>query len=425
MNYANKRLQLATRNEGKIKSYGSCIDVRAWSHDLQTRDHYLRDWMKSDMPICVIPVKTIIGFLDNMTRRNHAKEELETSHWPCDRCLDALKSIKMFWRIILNKIFRVNIETNDSFTNSNMCSSVRSVAKHYLDEISEQTIFLRKIIEEKAYDRDNHKADTIRFKIYSNDFVILTPKESKHKIIFEDKAMETEKSLPKEHPCRKTISQGVSVTYKTVDFGCETCNLEHEGISEYKQKVDHLQRRLDLQNIELGKLTKENVSMKLDLQQIYRSNHWSTSYRHRPNCAPFDEALERVPAPFESCEEEDNLLPKTIDSEMIITLKNCKNETYTNISLLQVIHKSNASELQEMKGPGCKQDDPIRLLTKVQDTFGSIVQREIGKVNENQRANKNITIINSSYVNGKTARSGSTMSLHSISSETVFVSTSD
>ncbi|CAF4870924.1 unnamed protein product [Pieris macdunnoughi] len=499
MNYKSNKLQLISRNEGKIKSYDSSTDVRAWSHDLQNRDYYLRDWMRSDMPICVIPVYTVTGFLRNMTRKNHTKltpscqpecksklilesvcaschaireclkndeafekyfqeEELETGHWPCDKCLSALKSIKMFWRIILDKIFGINMDMEKEY-NSSICSSVRSIAKSYLHEINEQTIYLRKIISAKGkYDGYEKQSDTIRFKIYSNDFVILTPKESKHKIVVVEKCVETD--APKILKDEK-VSQGVTVRCKTVDYGCqtgdlndinihkninnlkdnsqntelnkvtkldcgcETCEFKDNEIQAYKNNIDILQNQLNSHSIELAKVNKENISLKLELQQIYRNNTWS-SYHNQPNFAPFQESLNNVPPPFESIDEEHNdIIPKTIDSEMIITLKNCKNEGYKNISLLQVVHKSNSAK--ETKECCCHEDDPIKILTKVQNTFGNIVEREMAIINE-KCSKKNATIINSSYVNvesAKTQSAGSTLSLHSISSETVFVTTTD
>lgn len=77
----NKRqisLKLLGRNEGKIKSYKSCVDVRAWSHDTHARDRYLRDWIKSDMPICVIPVCTVAGMLRNMSWRHRKKVQVSS-----------------------------------------------------------------------------------------------------------------------------------------------------------------------------------------------------------------------------------------------------------------------------------------------------------------------------------------------------------
>ncbi|XP_050685452.1 uncharacterized protein LOC126979905 isoform X3 [Leptidea sinapis] len=185
-NHNIEQLHLLPRNEGKIKSYASCADVRAWSHDIRVRNAFLRDWMKTDMPICVIPVHMVSKLLRSMTWRSRGKvtpqchpgckskvvlesicsschavkecirkeeslqkyyqeEEFETSHWPCEKCLEALKSIKLFWKIILEKVFGIVIPTEDDFK-SIRCSSIRSLSKNWEDEIIEQTVFLRKLI---------------------------------------------------------------------------------------------------------------------------------------------------------------------------------------------------------------------------------------------------------------------------------------
>lgn len=81
-------LQLLARNEGKIKSYESCDDIRAWSHDIGARDSYLREWIKCDMPFCVIPVSTLAGFLRAMTYKGRGRVSL-----PC-----FYKGIIMFHR---------------------------------------------------------------------------------------------------------------------------------------------------------------------------------------------------------------------------------------------------------------------------------------------------------------------------------------
>lgn len=74
MNYIQRdTFKLASRNEGKIKSYESCSDLRAWSHDEETRDRYLREWIRNDMPVCIIPLSTLANFLRNMTYKNRGK----------------------------------------------------------------------------------------------------------------------------------------------------------------------------------------------------------------------------------------------------------------------------------------------------------------------------------------------------------------
>lgn len=64
-----KNLNLVARNEGKIKAYESCCDVRAWSHDSEAQDSYIRDWIRSDMPAGVIPVGAVSSCLKTMTRK--------------------------------------------------------------------------------------------------------------------------------------------------------------------------------------------------------------------------------------------------------------------------------------------------------------------------------------------------------------------
>nr|XP_037866671.1 uncharacterized protein LOC110386633 isoform X2 [Bombyx mori] len=69
MNYSvnNINSHIFGRSEGKIKSYKSCTDLRAWSHDEKARDRYLRDWMRSDMPVYIISVRTLVTLLKIMT----------------------------------------------------------------------------------------------------------------------------------------------------------------------------------------------------------------------------------------------------------------------------------------------------------------------------------------------------------------------
>lgn len=70
---SHKNLKLLGRSEGKIKSFESCVDVRAWSHDSNVRNCYLRDWIKCDMPVCIVPVSTVAGLLRTMTWRRRTK----------------------------------------------------------------------------------------------------------------------------------------------------------------------------------------------------------------------------------------------------------------------------------------------------------------------------------------------------------------
>lgn len=65
MNFRGKNLKLLARNEGKLKSFESCTDLRAWSHSAAQRDLYLRDWMRSDMPVRVLPACSITSLFSS------------------------------------------------------------------------------------------------------------------------------------------------------------------------------------------------------------------------------------------------------------------------------------------------------------------------------------------------------------------------
>lgn len=68
-----EQLRLFGRNEGKIKSYESCFDISAWSHDLGKRDQYLRRWIKCDMPVNIISVCPLTRILTVMTCKSRIK----------------------------------------------------------------------------------------------------------------------------------------------------------------------------------------------------------------------------------------------------------------------------------------------------------------------------------------------------------------
>ncbi|XP_041979990.1 uncharacterized protein LOC121733700 isoform X3 [Aricia agestis] len=68
-NTVSHRAKLIAHKEGKLKSYESCLDVRAWSHDDDRRSSCLRDWIRGDIPVCVLPVLALTRHLNNMTRK--------------------------------------------------------------------------------------------------------------------------------------------------------------------------------------------------------------------------------------------------------------------------------------------------------------------------------------------------------------------
>ncbi|KAG6444045.1 hypothetical protein O3G_MSEX003181 [Manduca sexta] len=495
MNFTSnhRNLRLLSRNEGKIKSYESCCDVTAWSHDLQKKGCYLREWMKSDMPICVIPVCTLASFLKIMTCRSRGKttprchpdckskillesictschamkeclknneefekyfeeEEFETSNWPCERCLDALKSIKMFWKILLEKIFNVNIIKNTDFNSQNNCirtDSIRSVTKEWQNEIVHQALFLKNItpLGTGVTSGSPRRVSKVSTKVSQSAcgekpcLIIEATKSDKNftehihvktnseigkprKSNIEQKNSTGSNKIHSKRPCRK-LSRCTSVRVKMNDVGCSTHNIddENEELKTYKNNFEQLQQQFNVQITEIEKLQKENTSLRIELQDVYKH------FIYKPSCCTPDSLMMDkdtgilAPKPFENCMDEnvDTNSIKDIDSEMIITMKNCKNNNFKHVSLLQVLHKTNEPMLADVdaNGPSNRNEDPIYLLAKVQTTFGAIVQREMSIASDRRHRPKcNIEATFQRINSSKSVPSCSTVSAYSTNSET-------
>ncbi|XP_045778814.1 uncharacterized protein LOC123876523 [Maniola jurtina] len=487
-----KKLKLIARNEGKLKAYESCFDVRAWSHDIEARDRYIRDWIKSDMPICVLPVRIVTRCLRNMTWRRHEKstprchpnckskvvlesicnschamreclkndenfekyfdeEEFETSHWPCEKCLEALKSIKMFWKIITQRIFRISFPKNDDLEGA-CCSneSVQSVAKVWEQELVQQALVVQNLTpllntqvnERQPYCWQSYTNylkkimtfDNLRFIVEDDDESNVMNKKLKENLKVcscEDKATETD-SKRSNHTANKRrskltkkLNKCTSFRAKTVNFGNDACNIDAEEINMYKNNLDYLQQQYNMQNDELNQLKAENMSLKLQLQSMTRKS--ASSYF---TMVKSDNSASVMPIPYESyCEDEESV--KVIDSEMIISLKACENENFKHVSLLQVLHRTNGSRVKDEnfvdKNNYCKEkQDPIKILETVHKTFGAIVKRELTIANQRKRDPKVVDIY-ASYQKVHASRSVpscSTVSSRSSLSD-IFVSTTD
>ncbi|XP_039764893.1 uncharacterized protein LOC120637237 isoform X1 [Pararge aegeria] len=480
------KLNLLSRNEGKIKAYDSCLDVRAWSHDIEVRDRYIREWIKSDMPICVIPVHTVSGCLKAMTRRSRgrstprchpnckskvvlesicnschamkeclkgdenfekyfAAEEFETSHWPCEKCLDALKSLKMFWKIITERIFKISIPKNDD-VESTSNKSVQSVAKAWQKELIKQALVVKQLT--PIISKQINEKPTYTWKSYTNYFKkIITLNNSRYMIDDDDNSTVDSEILNEKHyicedkatvtnPIRdirnngrskllvKKISRCTSFRGRTVDFGGDACHIDAEEINMCKNNLVYLQKQYNMQSDELGQLKTENTSLKVQLQNMAR--------KYAPLCSTMitsDNKASVIPKPYESyCEAETTL--KNIDSEMIITLKNCENENFKHVSMLQVLHKTNGSRdinenLVDLNCCWKNKQDPIKILTKVHNTFGAIVRRELTIANQRQCDPKEVQI-DASYHQVHASRSvPSCSSVSSKSLSDVFASTTE
>ncbi|VVC97304.1 uncharacterized protein LOC126979905 isoform X1 [Leptidea sinapis] len=444
-NHNIEQLHLLPRNEGKIKSYASCADVRAWSHDIRVRNAFLRDWMKTDMPICVIPVHMVSKLLRSMTWRSRGKvtpqchpgckskvvlesicsschavkecirkeeslqkyyqeEEFETSHWPCEKCLEALKSIKLFWKIILEKVFGIVIPTEDDFK-SIRCSSIRSLSKNWEDEIIEQTVFLRKLIplRRKHDNYDMHTSfDKVRVKLYSKDILIVSPKSSEHSLIcsYENKFTETDNDRDLLKGDSLKINKSVYGIVDKTDTGCDNCCTELNGKEKdklYTNQVECLHEKLQAQSSAFQHLQKENETLKLEPRHTNRNGR----NLNISSCCPLikHNSLSDLPVPYEFtiCDEYNNCIAS--NSEMIITLKNCTNENYKYISLLQVVHKTNDPRFNDNVNldSSPRNLDPMELLKKVKRTVGEIVQRELSIVDENQKSAEEAVVVKASY----------------------------
>ncbi|XP_073941422.1 uncharacterized protein [Choristoneura fumiferana] len=455
MNYIQRdTLRLVSRNEGKIKSYESCSDLRAWSHDVETRDRYLREWIRNDMPVCIIPLSTLANFLRNMTYKNrgnvtprchpncksrvvlesictschHMKsclgrdstfdkyfeeEEFETCHWPCERCLDALKSIKMFWKVIVEKVFRIHVPKSEELCNSrSLCTdSVRKTAKVWQKEMVHQALLLDHLLpcqREGSRLSKQPKSTKLESCISSHTYKVDSVNSCKTRNDHSVRSKDTKSrgndpllsGVVKPHKKRKTVSRFISVRVRTVDFSCDTTDLPKgvEDSGAYKNSLKFLQQDLNEQKLEVERLKKENTSLKFELQNVYNGFSLSSHFCSPVGFCPPNQSLCRIPKPFECVDDvSSDPLVKNIDSEMIITMKKCHNPKYRHVSLFQVLHKSNVPIPDNPPDLCCRREDPSKLLTKMQDVFGAIVKREMSIVSDKRRSRTKMTDIDASF----------------------------
>ncbi|XP_049888050.1 uncharacterized protein LOC126382202 isoform X2 [Pectinophora gossypiella] len=385
-------LQLLVRNEGKIKSYESCCDIRAWSHNVRTRDIYLREWIKCDMPLCVVPCSTLIGFFRTMTCKRSGRAtprchpdckskvilesittscdaikeclkadeslekyfmeaNLETSHWPCERCLEALKSIKTFWRIMLERVFAINVTRNECFQDSSCCTtdSVRNMARIWKKDMIQQAMFVKTITPQIVCQnraRNCCKKQAIK-KVSSchisapcsdGDAKPLLRKSSRitccsnrhsssHKRVTIDCSPSSSLCKTCQTPPRR-LCRCISAKVRTADVGinCSDCG----EVKAYRSSVECIKKNYDLQREEIEQLKKENCSLKCELQNIYKTCKWKAYYctdsmKSEKGCTKG--CTDIVPQPFDYCVDDNTTCTtctsaKDADSELVITMKN-------------------------------------------------------------------------------------------------------
>ncbi|KAL4715169.1 hypothetical protein ACJJTC_012216 [Scirpophaga incertulas] len=430
----NEQKKLISRNEGKIKSYQSCTDVRAWSHNLQVRDRHLREWVKRDMPICVLPVRTLSSSLRTMTLRGRRKaaprcnpnckskivvdslcnscqaikeclkcdpscdkyfveEDIYTSHWPCERCTEILKSIKMFWHIITEKIFGISTCKEFEGVQDIQSADVQSVTKLWEKDILEQAAIVKNAT--PFLGEQIMKCTNILNKscnpIYSSTNISQLYNTGAE--IIDGKITNVNKSrcsVPTEHTSSMTYQNKhhrcTSTDIKMVDVCCDSIDIMDNSnkLLMYQRKLNYLSKKcLKLEN-ENCQLKVKNKSLNTELKKSRKIQPYFSILENKEYTLSNSDTATQVPKPFELLE--DNMKIKNIsantDSEMIITLKNCKHESFKHVSLLQILHKTNLPVVNESVSiPRKGHENPVDLLNKVQNKFDEIVKRELKIVN--------------------------------------------
>lgn len=215
----------------------------------------------------------------------------------------------MFWKIILEKIFRIDHTKSELSGPCTSNESIKTVAHIWQSEIIERALIVKTLSPLLCVRPSN-------FTWYREISEINVCQN-----VTSRKDMGTEidillcNTIQNKRSSHIPLSRYTSAVVKTVDFGCNTC-ISYEKSDESK-KIEYLKQRFNLQNDELRILKRENMALKLELETMSKN---MPSYSLL-NISDSNNVV--APLPYESCCESDNV--KDIDSETIITLKNCKN----------------------------------------------------------------------------------------------------
>lgn len=270
----------------------------------------------------------------------------------------------MFWKIIVEKLFHANIpkEKVDDYT-----KSIHSLAKNWEQEIIKQTVYVKKVskatlnltddilppkpnyLEKKpAFLSDSNDMDKLKSKTYEKLSRFDRDNRTngnRSSIKSQGVRVKVETSKPQTYfrsPCKKcnkcvhkkAITNDVACScqlFTRADIGCDPCDFENEQneLKICKKNIDYLQKELTVQLRQIDKLKLENLSVKAELEKVYRKRqnnnlgHYPVTFNSHDN--------ELVPKPFDSGSDVDSV--KAIDSEMIITMKNCKNDVSINVTI--------------------------------------------------------------------------------------------
>ncbi|XP_037866670.1 uncharacterized protein LOC110386633 [Bombyx mori] len=474
MNYSvnNINSHIFGRSEGKIKSYKSCTDLRAWSHDEKARDRYLRDWMRSDMPVYIISVRTLVTLLKIMTcktsgrlaprcqpnckskivldtictsshimkeclKNNQSvqdflvKEEFETSHWPCDKCLEVLKTIKMFWKIIIEKLFHIETSNREQSTlhpaTYIRVESIRSLTRTWQKDIVDDVLLIKKTT--PYSNKNSSKApksavDLVLSRAVDREKVdeTMNVKNTSRQVNL-NRECNKKSSTVGRRKTRRKLNKSTSVRLDLVDVACEANDFlkDVEPLTFDKEHIDNVHQKCDSHLNEIQKLKAENDSLKIELRNIYETHPWKYALYNKSRSGFEMDDLSPLPKPFDDSVEDGNSV-NNLESEMVITMKNCCNKNFKQVSVLKVLHKTNVTTLSDSDENRSSKENPLRFLTKVHNTFGEIFKREMSLVND-----KN-TLVKSDFQNGfqNVTSSKSAPSCSSVSSlESNYVSMKD
>lgn len=247
--------------------------------------------------------------------------------------MEALKSIKLFWKILLEKLFNLNISKTSNFSKDNCPNdSSREVARNWQQEMVRQALFVKSLMpcisssSRKKYDASctgshiDNCAYITKPPCREGDCVDLAKKSSRvqfcHCEFLKYKDKECCCNLSKDENTAKHCRY-VSVSVKTASVACNTCN--------YSVSITKLKSENVTQQTEMAKLMNENLLLKRELQKVCDEEKWTES-SYCPTLLPVNENPRSLLHKFEESVYDTSKVAKDAESEMIITLRNCKND---------------------------------------------------------------------------------------------------
>ncbi|GBP33665.1 hypothetical protein EVAR_16701_1 [Eumeta japonica] len=386
MNFIERQnLKLWPRNEGKLKYYESCTDVRAWSHDLRSRDCYLKEWMKCDMPVNVLPTATLFSYMQNVVSNKYwgkavprchpacksktileslcktsatmkgclkqdgdfqkyfDQEEFETSHWPCEKYLEVLKNIKMFWKIISDKIFKIRIQRTE-FSNDHGDGSLQSLVRNWEKGMVQEAIYVKNITRCSSNLDDvectGKCSKQISFKCNKDNIDkerVTDDLSHQRKVRYETNGYEEEKVNSSYNKRNNRLNNKyVTVKIKTADKSCDSCNFQNDTseLEMLKNKFNYIQQRFIEQKCAMENLRKVNGNLTAKLETLERKKLCHKSTNMPDDAADWSETdvktinlspKKRNNGDYYANDISENHL-KGVESEIIITMKSCKNK---------------------------------------------------------------------------------------------------